>query len=110
MKGWDGGQAWLNSATLLARHNLAARLVGGHDGSFRNPILLAKFIKKMVSGDIIQQTDFLLKLFVSGDVSPQARARLLNYATRPSRELETQEETLRDITHTILLMPEYQLA
>ena len=110
VKGWDGGQAWLNSATLLARHNLAARLVGGHDGSFRNPIHLAKFIKKMVSGDISQQTDFLLKLFVSGDVSPQARARLLKYATRPSRQLETQEETLRDITHTILLMPEYQLA
>src|SRR5262249_3140536 len=27
VKGWDGGQAWLNSATLLARHNLAWRFV-----------------------------------------------------------------------------------
>ena len=29
VKGWAGGQAWLNTATLLARHNFAHALVNG---------------------------------------------------------------------------------
>ena len=32
VKGWDGGQAWLNTATVLARHNLAWRLLQGPSG------------------------------------------------------------------------------
>ena len=38
VKGWDGGKTWLNSATLVARHNLAARLIGGRHPQFRNRV------------------------------------------------------------------------
>lgn len=30
VKGWVGGQAWLNNATVLARHNFAQTVAGGH--------------------------------------------------------------------------------
>src|SRR5690606_11392642 len=38
VKGWDGGEAWIISATLVARHNLAERLVGGRDDVFGSKI------------------------------------------------------------------------
>ena len=28
VKGWPGGKAWLNTATILARNNLARELAG----------------------------------------------------------------------------------
>jgi hypothetical protein len=30
VKGWPGGKAWLNSATMLARHNFAQNVASGH--------------------------------------------------------------------------------
>jgi uncharacterized protein (DUF1800 family) len=30
VKGWPGGKAWLNSATVLARHNFAQKVASGH--------------------------------------------------------------------------------
>src|SRR5207247_145454 len=29
VKGWDGGETWINTTTLLVRYNLAGYLVGG---------------------------------------------------------------------------------
>jgi len=109
VKGWDGGRAWLNSATLLARHNLAAKLVGGHDAS-----LAAAFQpQKLVAGidkDLAKQTAMLLDLLLQSDVSSEAQAKLMEFATRDKAEGEKQYRRLREVTHTILLMPEFQLA
>ena len=46
VKGWEGGRAWLNSATLVSRHNLAWRLVGGQDPKFSSRVDLARIIEE----------------------------------------------------------------
>src|SRR5262249_32514282 len=38
VKGWAGGEAWLNTATLLARHNLAWKVVQGAQGPLVVPV------------------------------------------------------------------------
>ncbi len=108
VKGWDGGQAWLNSATLLARHNLAAQLVGGEGelaGAFRIESLAA-----VAGEDVEKQTRFLLELLLQDDVGPQARAALVAFAARQEPPPPSPQRRLRELAHTILLMPEFQLA
>ena len=110
VKGWDGGRAWLNSATLLARHNLAAKLVGGHDGNFPQAFDPAALDEKVGRNCVVKQTEYLLNLLLQNDVSDASRAKLLQFAKSKEPEAKEQQSRLREVAHTILLMPEYQLA
>jgi hypothetical protein len=130
VKGWVGGKAWLNSATLLARHNLAYALVspdqsdkpqpqpqqvqvfrGRREGSTpaasSNPVtLVKKFGGKTPPEQIAWGLDFLLQ----GDVAPAAREKLLGFFQEGNPKDVEWDKRWREVVHTILLMPEYQLA
>jgi hypothetical protein len=123
VKGWDGGKAWLNSATLLARHNLAWRLIGGQDNNFAEMLDPAALVRQHATDAPADQAEFLLNLLLQGDVNNQAREQLTSYAqsekpaagkkkkTKKARQSEVPAAVqLRELAHTILLMPEYQLA
>lgn len=110
VNGWDGGQAWLNSATLLARHNLAAKLVGGRDKDLPDAINPAEFVNQKAPAETSKQVGFLLKLLLGGDIDHKVKARLLEFATESSKTSESQEDLFKELTHTILLLPQYQLA
>ncbi len=113
VKGWDGGKTWLNSATLLARHNLAWRLIGSDDESpaaanvLLNPVALAK---KHAEKDPKAQINFFLDLFLQGDASDDARQKLVDYLKEGEPKDKQADNRLREVVHTILLLPEYQLA
>ncbi|MBV9122141.1 MAG: DUF1800 domain-containing protein [Planctomycetes bacterium] len=110
VKGWDGGKAWLNSATLLARHNLAWSLVGGEDGAFNGKIRVAYLVRKHAGNQPAKQLDFLLDLFLQGDVSPADRPKLLTFLQAGQPKEEEIVKRLNETAHTILLLPEYQLS
>lgn len=110
VKGWDGGKAWLNSATLLARHNLAWTIVGGEDERFRQAVNPASLARKHGGDDYAKQLNFLLDLFLNGDVAPPARLKLLKYLEDGKPKDANLDKRLRETAHTILTMPEYQLA
>src|SRR5262249_57976139 len=83
VKGWDGGQAWLNSATLLARHNLAWRFVQGPQGPYGAKINPAgSALKYGDRKDYGKQVDLLLDLLLQAqkDTSDaQARQKLVAF-------------------------------
>ena len=83
VKGWDGGPAWLNAQTLLARQNLALAMTTGEDARFRrcDPATLAADP---------------LDVFLQGDVPAATRARLAPAAKRTRAAL-------------VLTLPEFQL-
>jgi uncharacterized protein (DUF1800 family) len=121
VKGWDGGAAWLNSATLLARDNLAWRLVGGQDASFQQKVNPLALVKRYGGDTRTKQVDFLLQLTVQGDVSDAAEKKLVVFAENGPEPYEIESDSLptpevlesvgiRELTHSILLMPEYQLS
>jgi len=110
VKGWDGGKIWLNSSTLLGRHNLAWRLVGGEDVRFSRRIDPHAFVRTSKKDSADEQVDFLLNVLLQGDVDKVAREKLVNFLQDGSGEEREQESRLRELTHTILLMPSYQLA
>jgi uncharacterized protein (DUF1800 family) len=120
VKGWDGGPTWLNSNTLLMRHNLALALTSTEDRRFFNrcdPVrLVAKHLDK--AGDLQRTADFLENLFLQGDIPADTRSKINDRMTAlrnqkyppywtPAFVTEYQS---RAICHLILTLPEYQLS
>ncbi|MGE3809711.1 MAG: DUF1800 family protein, partial [Gemmataceae bacterium] len=122
VKGWDGGKAWLNSATILTRHNLAWALLGG-PGEFGRNLEVTAVLERHAAKNPKKQVAFLLDLFLQGDVGKKVPQKLVAYLKESAGKDEekkddkenafqalAEENSLREVAHTILLLPEYQLA
>ena len=110
VKGWEGGRAWLNSATLVSRHNLAWRLVGGQDPKFSSRVDIGRLVKQHAADDPAAQVEFLLKLLLDGEVADENRKLLEDFAKKSVADKKDERQRLAELVHTILTMPEYQLA
>jgi hypothetical protein len=110
VKGWDGGKAWLNSATVLTRHNLAWRLVGGEDNLFAAKINPANLALRYGGQDDGKRVGFLLDLLLQGDLGQPARAKLVAFLQEDKPKDAALAKRLRETAHHMLLLPEYQLA
>ncbi len=120
VKGWDGGPAWLNSTTLLLRHNLAMALTSTEDRRFYNRCDPVRMVRQYGAKelDLEKSTEFMVELLLQGDVPPAARAKLVER----SAALRSQrypaywtgefivEHQVRSLCHLILTLPEYQLS
>lgn len=121
VKGWDGGPNWLNSTTLLLRHNLCLAVTSTEDRRFYNRCDPARLLAKYDAGKskaLDGAVQFLCELFLQGDISPETRARLRErmkqletqqYAGYWSKEFIFEYQT-RALCHLVLTLPEYQLA
>ena len=112
VKGWDGGAAWLSSATLLTRENFA-------NGVAQNPKMmdfatwLGPTLRTM---DPKQIAYALTQTLLQGDVSPAASAQLVSYlggagqAALAELSGENVDERVRGAAYLTMAMPAYQLA
>jgi uncharacterized protein (DUF1800 family) len=102
--GWEGGTAWLSSGQLLARHNLAFEFTSS---PFRsdNP---ADLVAQHGGERSTQHVDFLIALLLDGVVGPNHRKRLVEFLDDGVDSMKVQR--LREVTHLVMLLPEYQLA
>ena len=116
--GWDGGTAWLNSTTLLLRHNLALALTSTEDPRFgrrTDPVRLARKYGKEEDHEIAQ---FFLNLFLQGDVPAESRERIDAYLSESRSapypvywtEQDVAEHRIRTVCHLVLTLPEFQLS
>ena len=106
VKGWTGGRYWINTATLVGRHNLAAALLqsGKPYDSKLDPWALAQ---KRGCATPESAARFLLELFVQSDLESDAREELLAIV----REGDSgPAATLRHLACAVATLPEYQLA
>jgi len=117
VKGWAGGEAWLNSATLLARHNLAWKIAQGTRGPLGITTQPGALIRKHVARDSGPNAeavvDFLLALLLqpaTGEIDSQARRKLVDFLAQGKPKSMPPEHRVRETIHAILLMPEYQLS
>ncbi len=117
VKGWDGGEAWLNAQTLLGRNNLALAITATDSARFGTRCDPAVLVAKHGAASDAQLIDFLLGLFLQNDVSDEARTKLLDYlkATKDVKypaywsEDDIANHRTRAVTHLVLTLPEYQL-
>jgi hypothetical protein len=117
VKGWDGGRAWLNSATLLTRHNLAWKVLQGPRGPLGanvNPAALIRTRHRAAGGkNSTRQVDFLLDLLLQpgdAEVGRKAREALVAFLAQDAPVGGAFDQRLRELSHAIIVMPEYQLA
>ena len=118
VKGWPGGQTWINSATLFARYNTCVFLAGGSvpaggggPGRRRrfldeNPKLRlrAKF-KPDAAGTAEETVDYWLARLIQRPVDAAKRKVLVDaLGGKPG-----DEEAVRHMVQLIVSMPEYQL-
>jgi uncharacterized protein (DUF1800 family) len=117
VKGWDGGQAWLNAQTLLARNNLALALTSTEDIRFGSRCDPAIILTRHNAKTDAEAVDFLLGVFLQSDVQPAAREKLLDYlATAKTVKYpvywssdDVANHRVRAVAHLVLTLPEFQL-
>ncbi|HQR06426.1 MAG TPA: DUF1800 domain-containing protein [Gemmatales bacterium] len=121
VKGWDGGPNWLNSTTMLLRHNLCLALTSTEDRRFYNrcdPAQLTRKHMNVADPTLDQTTQFLADLFLQGDIPTTTHSKFVarctqlkqqKYAAYWSQDFIKDYQT-RAIAHLILTLPEFQLA
>jgi len=120
VKGWEGGTAWLNTATILVRHNLAYSLsLGGGEINLGNPdptggpaiaVDPAALTRRARIDDPAKIIAFYADLLLQGDVSDAARVRLFKFLTDDNPQDFERDRRIREMIHALLTAPEYQLA
>ncbi len=115
VKGWDGGQTWLNGATLLYRQNLALDMCR-RPAAYRQPST-ASVLAQSHGKSGATLAEYCLDLFLQGDVPADTRQRVTDYAKSASQQklpsYWTQEEVAEhrvvSLCHLVMTLPEYQL-
>ncbi|MGB2864775.1 MAG: DUF1800 domain-containing protein [Sedimentisphaerales bacterium] len=106
VKGWAGGQHWINSTAIVARQNLASALLQGSGpyGNKLNPWAVAQ-----KHGCLTQEStrQFLLDLFLQGSIDPDVYDALLK---TPREQDDNLEGRTRSLAHAIVTLPEFHLA
>ncbi|MHC4748502.1 MAG: DUF1800 domain-containing protein [Planctomycetota bacterium] len=110
IKGWAGGQYWINDATLVGRYNLALALLGGSEpyAGKLNPWAVAN---KYGLSTAESANRFLLDLFLQGDLDPDVYETVVKVAqTSPGVGKNDLEGRIRRLSHAIITLPEFHLA
>jgi hypothetical protein len=115
--GWDGGQAWLNGQTFLLRQNLALALSSTTDDRFGRRTDPAELVRRHNRRTPDEQVDFLVQLFLQGDVPAEGRQRLRDYVAGAERQTypafwsadDAADQRVRTLCHLVLCLPEFQL-
>ncbi len=129
--GWDWGQAWINTNTLLTRYNLAGFLTKGASmdkntmadsggkvpGMAKVPNRMGrawegpdyeKIVPRALRNDPALMVDSLIQRFFQSPLPDKARASFIEYAASKKGEIFTNKET-GELCHLILSTPYYQL-
>jgi len=133
VKGWAGGKSWLNSATVLARQNLAEHMVGPPasgppmpkappdsptppaaapptvmpDGPANPLVKLIRKEKREEPGPVVE---LLAELFLNGDVAQEARSKMMAFLADGSPKGPDWVRRVCETAHALASSPEYNLA
>jgi len=104
VKGWTGGQHWIDSAAIVGRQNLAWAMLRGSDpyGNKLDPWTVAQKHECLTPESARR---FLLDLFLQGDVDP-------GVYDKPTRMVQDGDldEYVRHLAHTTVTLAEFHLA
>lgn len=116
VKGWDGGRAWINTATLFTRQNIMCFLLTGKRPVGYDPMkdvekydpseLLADLRDSGGGTDPDSVADYLLR-FALGNNTPRNRATLTEFLAQHGNRITP--ETVTGLLLLVTAMPEYQL-
>ncbi len=104
VKGWEGGRAWINSATVVGRANAARQIVFHSTTRFDDRELVD--VARSHAGEQPEKwVDWLAELLLAIPLHPAARKELVDVA-----QSSNSPGNLREVLYLMMTMPEYQLA
>jgi uncharacterized protein (DUF1800 family) len=120
VKGWEGGRAWLNTATVLARHNFAHSLVNGMGDlneyarrfnlqTFFPAVDPVAFLRRLEITEPTAVVDHYADLLLPGDCRPAVKAKLAAHIADGGKDPQVFAQRCRDAVFVLLTLPEYQL-
>jgi len=118
VKGWDGGQAWIATDTMMERFNFATRMTQQKFDAIEGYISPTDLVQQQGLTDTDTMVDYFLKLLVDGDVPDSTRKELRAYLVSgpngkpvdPLADEKLLDSKLRGLVHLIMTLPTYQLA
>jgi hypothetical protein len=135
VKGWVGGKAWLNSATVLARQNFAESMLGGSvtpptpaPPAVESPVVFEAvpaappvpppgappsefdaFVEKEKPDKPEAIVDLLADVFLQSDILPADRKKLIEFVAQGDPKNADRQQRIRETAHALMTMAEYSL-
>ncbi|MGD7652687.1 MAG: DUF1800 domain-containing protein [Verrucomicrobiales bacterium] len=129
--GWDWGQAWINTNTLLTRYNLAGFITKGTDDGLKpgkgqlGKGTMTGLVKRNMAknwqgpdygriaperlrGNPVALVDSLVFRFFQGPVADKARKSFIEYA-KSKQDAEFTDKEVGELCHLMMSTPYYQL-
>ena len=106
VKGWAGGQHWINSTVIVARQNLASALLRG-SGPYGNKLNPWAVAQRHGCATPESARRFLLDLFLQGSIDPDVYDALSKTRRRQDDDLGGRT---RYLAYLIVTLPEFHLA
>jgi len=104
VKGWDGGRAWINSATLLGRANSVRRLLNDENTRFGRGGLV-ELARRFDQSEPSRFVRWLATLLLAVPLPSDVERQLVRLAERGE-----QETNFREVLYSMATLPEFQLA
>jgi uncharacterized protein (DUF1800 family) len=118
VKGWEGGESWINTSSLFIRQNVLIYLLTGHSpqampwqtapGDYDALHLLESLRDDQGAVDPEAAIDYLLRFNLGGAIHPQRAETLRAFITQ--RDGAIDNAALIALLSLITAMPEYQLS
>jgi uncharacterized protein (DUF1800 family) len=123
VKGWDGGRAWISSATLDVRNEFIRGLVTGEVRRYsprgegggrtirlpRPPFDPTKLLQANDLSSPDRATDALVSHFLQTELPTEKHRALRDYARSAYQQESDESRAASAVTYLILSLPEYQL-
>jgi uncharacterized protein (DUF1800 family) len=110
VKGWDGGRAWINSATLLGRANLVRQTLLAGETSFDKAGGSLAIAADRAGATTPEQTiDWLSDLLLAVAPPEETRAQLARIAAGADGGPADRGQRLAQVIHVMSALPEFQL-
>jgi uncharacterized protein (DUF1800 family) len=117
VKGWDGGNAWISSETMMERFNFAARIVSTRFDELTRKSSPTQLIERHNLKNALELVNYFSDLLVDGDLPRSSRDKLVEYASSDLdgkkismiEDERTLDAKLRGLVHLIMTLPTYQL-
>ncbi len=104
VKGWDGGDAWMNTNAVLWRYNLVEDII--QDSGKKQKVNVSKLLTADERKDVSKVVAALQKRFLLVPLAPDRAMALKNYL---DSHKDCNDETILCATRLLMTTPEYQL-
>lgn len=117
VKGWDGGESWISSDTMMERFNFTARITTTRFDELLKTNTPTQLVHRFGLTNALEMVNYFVELLVDGDVPKQTRQRLVEYVSSDLdgkkvsmiEDDRTLDAKLRGLVHLIMTLPTYQL-